>query len=87
MPRRDLAQPKTNRFRGYSTMTLVQLLQARWIRGPYTRFDSFVIEVANANRKIAEAIREEWLDQGILAYDSSGYLVWRRPLREVSTCP
>lgn len=55
---------------------LLSRLRAEWVRRPYTEFDDLLVEKYGYTREEAERQRERWEDEGLLAYDPEGYLVW-----------
>ena len=55
--------------------TLV-LLRSAWKKGPYSEFESLVMKIRGCNREEAEQLREEWINEGLLAYDAGGLLAW-----------
>ena len=57
---------------------LLPKLRAEWVPGPYTEFDDLIIQLRGCDREEAERLRERWEDEGLLAYDPEGYLVWVR---------
>ena len=54
------------------------LLRAKWQKGYAEDFDKLVVEVKGCTVEEAEALREKWIDEGSLAYDSEGMLSWVR---------
>lgn len=55
--------------------TLV-LLRGAWHKGVYNDFDELVMQTRGCTREEAEQLREKWLDEGLVAYDPEGWLVW-----------
>ena len=55
--------------------TLV-LLRAKWQKGYPTDFDKLLVEIKGCELNEAEQLREKWLDEGLLAIDPDGRLVW-----------
>ena len=67
--------------------SLLQKLRRKWLRGPYSRFDVLIAELANCDLETAGNIRESWEDLNIIAYDKTGFLIWCRPEKEAPLCP
>lgn len=57
---------------------LLRELRSLWSRGPFNEFDDLIIRLGGYDREEAERLREGWIDEGLLAYDPKGYLVWVR---------
>lgn len=57
--------------------TLV-LLRSAWSKGYATIFDGLVMKTKSCSLVEAEALREKWIDEGLLAYDAEGLLCWVR---------
>jgi len=55
---------------------LLPKLRVEWKRGPYAEFEALLVEKHGYSREEAEKLRERWVDEGLLAYDPDGYLVW-----------
>ena len=54
------------------------LLRAKWQKGYTEDFDKFVMKTKGCSLEEAEALRERWIGEGSLAYDSEGLLCWVR---------
>lgn len=54
------------------------LLRNAWQKGSYIDFDELVMTTRKCTKEDAEQLRERWLDEGLIAYDSEGWLVWTR---------
>jgi len=55
--------------------TLIQL-RSTWHKGSYNDFDILIMKTRSCSREEAEQIRETWIDEGLLAYDPEGLLMW-----------
>jgi len=66
--------------------TLLQTLRQHWLRGNCSSFDKLLSRIAVVDLETASKIRQTWESLDVLAYDSSGLLVWCRILKEVSIC-
>jgi len=54
------------------------LLRSAWRKGSYNDFDDLLMKTRGCGREDAEKMREKWIDEGLLAYDSRGFLAWVR---------
>lgn len=54
------------------------LLKSTWQKGSYTDFDKLIMTTRSCAKEDAEQLRETWLNEGLIAYDSEGWLVWTR---------
>jgi len=54
------------------------LLQSTWQKGTFNEFDALITKTKGCNKEEAEQLREKWLDEGLLAYDPEGWLIWVR---------
>lgn len=62
--------------RTFSIQETLVLLRSKWKEGCYNNFDKLVMEMRGCSREEAESLREKWLDEGEVAYDPEGLLVW-----------
>jgi hypothetical protein len=73
--------PKTDDLSGLSDRKpslgdLLPKLRAEWKRGTDDEFEILVTRLAGYTREEAYSFRERLLDEGLLAYDPEGWLVW-----------
>lgn len=64
--------------KGISIKDLIQRLRAKWTRGYEQDFEDLIVELGGYTKQEAERLREKLLEEGALAYDPEGYLVWVR---------
>jgi len=57
---------------------LEKTLRDTWQKGSYNDFDNLVMTTRNCTKEDAEQLREKWLDEGLVAYDPEGRLIWVR---------
>jgi len=55
---------------------LKKTLRRKWRKGTLSEFDELLSRIAKCDRETASKIRESWIELDLLAYDSSGLLVW-----------
>ena len=63
-------------FEKYNFKGLLKTLRRKWLKGPYSKFDKLLSQIAKCDLETAREIREKWLELEFLAYDQQGFLVW-----------
>jgi len=61
-----------------TTQEMLILLRSSWRKGTNEQFEELAVKVGNLSEDEANHFREALMDQGLLAYDSEGWLVWVR---------
>lgn len=61
-----------------TTQEMLVLLRSSWQKGTCEEFEELTMKSGNLSRDVAYKFREKLEDEGFLAYDSEGWLVWVR---------
>jgi len=59
-----------------SNQESLEILRSTWDQGYDTNFDKLLMKAKGCSLEEAESLRRAWLDEGLLAYDPEGWLVW-----------